>query len=265
MAVMARQLDIPSRVVLGFTPGTLLEDGRVVVRDRNAHAWVELWMPTQGWVRFDPTPRSDGINPATIEGLPFDIDRYLEAPAIEAPPAQVPEAPPLIPARDLGPQDVFLGSGTGAGEDGSGGASIPAWVMWMMAGVIGAFGLIPGIKWIRRRRRMHRLASGDIAAAWSEIVDHLDDLGMRTEATSTPREVAGEVAEVMVPLADAYGSSLYGDPGQQTGGAVATAARSLEETKQTLAVRFALGRRLAAHYRLRSLAPRWVRKRWGRR
>jgi transglutaminase-like putative cysteine protease len=68
MAVMARTLDIPSRVALGFTPGTLLEDGRVVVRDRNSHAWVELWIPTQGWVRFDPTPL-----PALFS-LPFDID-----------------------------------------------------------------------------------------------------------------------------------------------------------------------------------------------
>ncbi len=57
MAVMARTLGIPSRVVLGFSPGTLLDDGRVVVRERDSHAWVELWIPTQGWVRFDPTPR----------------------------------------------------------------------------------------------------------------------------------------------------------------------------------------------------------------
>ena len=53
-------------------------DGRVVVSDRNAHAWVELWMPTQGWVRFDPTPRGDGVNPATSDGLPFDVAAYLD-------------------------------------------------------------------------------------------------------------------------------------------------------------------------------------------
>ncbi len=69
MAVMARTLGIPSRVVLGFRPGTLLEDGRVEVRDRDSHAWVELWMPSQGWVRFDPTPR-----PATFGDLPVDIN-----------------------------------------------------------------------------------------------------------------------------------------------------------------------------------------------
>ncbi len=37
-------------------------------------------MPTQGWVRFDPTPRSDGVNPATLSDLPFDIADYLDIP-----------------------------------------------------------------------------------------------------------------------------------------------------------------------------------------
>ncbi|HHC08920.1 MAG TPA: transglutaminase domain-containing protein, partial [Actinobacteria bacterium] len=105
MALMARTLDIPSRVVLGFTPGTPAGDGVVVVLDNNAHAWVELWMPTQGWVRFDPTPRSDGANPITYEtvnaALGFDLTEYLDQvpepirPRIETPGA----APPVI-ARD---------------------------------------------------------------------------------------------------------------------------------------------------------------------
>ena len=71
MAVMARTLDIPSRVVLGFTPGDPhpSQEGVVIVRDRNAHAWVELWMPTQGWVRFDPTPRGDQVNPSTVANV----------------------------------------------------------------------------------------------------------------------------------------------------------------------------------------------------
>lgn len=219
-------------------------------------------MPTQGWVRFDPTPRTDGVNPATIDGLPFDIDRYLEAPAIEAPPAQVPAAPPLLPANDLGPQDVFLGTGSTSGDGQGPAISIPSWVVWVVAALFSAFGLIPGIKWLRRRRRMRRLASGDISAAWKEIVDHLDDLGMHAEATSTPREVASEVADAMVPLADAYGGTLYGDPSRPVATAVETATHSLQETKKTLVLRFPRTRRLAAHYRLRSITPAWMRRRF---
>jgi transglutaminase-like putative cysteine protease len=55
MAVMLRLLGIPSRVAVGFTSGTY-EDGRWKVTDHNAHAWVEVWFPGQGWVPFDPTP-----------------------------------------------------------------------------------------------------------------------------------------------------------------------------------------------------------------
>ena len=58
MAIMARTLGIPSRVVVGFTQGAQDEDGvwRVTVRD--AHAWPELWFEGVGWARFEPTPRS---------------------------------------------------------------------------------------------------------------------------------------------------------------------------------------------------------------
>jgi uncharacterized protein (DUF697 family) len=55
MAVMLRMLGIPARVAVGFTSGTF-DDGRWVVTDHEAHAWVEVWFPGQGWVPFDPTP-----------------------------------------------------------------------------------------------------------------------------------------------------------------------------------------------------------------
>ena len=55
MAVMLRLLGIPSRVAVGFTSGELVE-GVWRVTDHDAHAWVEVWFPGQGWVAFDPTP-----------------------------------------------------------------------------------------------------------------------------------------------------------------------------------------------------------------
>ena len=55
MAVMLRMLGIPARVAVGFTSGTF-EDGKWVVTDHDAHAWVEVWFAGQGWVPFDPTP-----------------------------------------------------------------------------------------------------------------------------------------------------------------------------------------------------------------
>ena len=55
MAVMLRLLGVPARVAVGFTSGTY-EDGRWVVTDHEAHAWVEVWFAGQGWIPFDPTP-----------------------------------------------------------------------------------------------------------------------------------------------------------------------------------------------------------------
>ena len=55
MAMMARVAGIPSRVSVGFLPGT--KDGdtwRVSIRDM--HAWPELYFSGYGWVRFEPTP-----------------------------------------------------------------------------------------------------------------------------------------------------------------------------------------------------------------
>ncbi|MCP9954967.1 DUF3488 and transglutaminase-like domain-containing protein [Actinomadura madurae] len=56
MALMARILGIPSRVAMGYTPGSEVRPGEWVVRSRDAHAWPELYFEGSGWVRFEPTP-----------------------------------------------------------------------------------------------------------------------------------------------------------------------------------------------------------------
>ena len=60
MAVMLRMEGIPSRLVSGYVPGeTNPLTGRVIIRRRDSHAWVEAWLPDeQRFVAFDPTPRS---------------------------------------------------------------------------------------------------------------------------------------------------------------------------------------------------------------
>jgi protein-glutamine gamma-glutamyltransferase len=60
MALLLRMGGVPARVAVGFTHGTYDSvTGRWVVSDEDAHAWVEAWFPTYGWVRFDPTPSAD--------------------------------------------------------------------------------------------------------------------------------------------------------------------------------------------------------------
>jgi transglutaminase-like putative cysteine protease len=59
MAVLLREIGIPSRGVTGYLGGTRsrFSDSRVV-RQSDAHAWVEAWLsdPEPGWRTFEPTP-----------------------------------------------------------------------------------------------------------------------------------------------------------------------------------------------------------------
>jgi hypothetical protein len=61
MALLSRSLGIPARVVGGYRVSELnpLWD-YYIVRERNAHAWVEAWVEGVGWTTFDPTPRTEG-------------------------------------------------------------------------------------------------------------------------------------------------------------------------------------------------------------
>jgi transglutaminase-like putative cysteine protease len=57
MVTMLRAEGVPARFVTGYTPGERV-DGEFVVRGLDSHAWVQVYVPEEGWVRFDPTPAS---------------------------------------------------------------------------------------------------------------------------------------------------------------------------------------------------------------
>ncbi|NOV02810.1 transglutaminase-like domain-containing protein [Paenibacillus planticolens] len=71
MVVMLRSVGVPARWVKGFAPGTLQSsssgDGadslqEVLVRNQDAHSWVEVYFPSMGWVPFEPTPGFSGLS-----------------------------------------------------------------------------------------------------------------------------------------------------------------------------------------------------------
>lgn len=67
MAVILRDLGVPTRIAVGFLPGAFVpQTGIEEILNSNAHAWVEVYFPGYGWVTFDPT--GGGI--ATIAPLP---------------------------------------------------------------------------------------------------------------------------------------------------------------------------------------------------
>lgn len=64
-AFMLRAGGVPARVVTGYQGGS--PGGREnewAVRQLDAHAWVEAWLPQEGWVRIDPTSAVVAIRPA---------------------------------------------------------------------------------------------------------------------------------------------------------------------------------------------------------
>jgi hypothetical protein len=57
MGDMLRSLGIPTRLVNGYGPGSYDEKlGRYVVKESDAHTWVEAYFPGYGWIPFEPTP-----------------------------------------------------------------------------------------------------------------------------------------------------------------------------------------------------------------
>lgn len=59
MAVLLRLNGIPSRLVAGYRGGIYNEaGGYYLVRQGDAHVWVEVFIRDKGWVRYDPTPPS---------------------------------------------------------------------------------------------------------------------------------------------------------------------------------------------------------------
>ncbi|MEN8234288.1 MAG: transglutaminase domain-containing protein [Actinomycetota bacterium] len=266
MAVMTRSIGIPTRVVLGFTPGERTDVDEVLVRDKNAHSWVELWIPEVGWVSFDPTPRSDDANPVTSystmeDALGYDVAAYLE---------QVPERPrPPLTNTGGGLGGILEGDRQaptvpffGGGSETAAADRIPGWVT-ILSVVLALVGLVvltvPLTKWVRHRNRMRRLGDGDIAAAWEEIVVRLTDLGEEPDATVTPVELADRVDDAMAPLAFVYSRSVYGPVDTLTDPDVDTARRSMELTSERLSTRYSTMERIRARFRLGSLRRRFRR------
>ena len=64
-AFLMRAAGVPARVVVGYQGGEMNPLGDyMIVRQSEAHAWAEVWLPNEGWVRVDPTA---AVSPARIQ------------------------------------------------------------------------------------------------------------------------------------------------------------------------------------------------------
>jgi transglutaminase-like putative cysteine protease len=209
MAVLARLLGIPSRVVVGYTAGTRTGPGpaktgagNYVVRTSDAHAWPELYFQGLGWLRMEPTPPGTGIGQGTA--IP---PNYTAAGPGTAGGAAPSFSSPLHGRAQPGPEQrtgLFNLSHKGglladgqAGKSARKGHSGPPVLLFALAALL-LIGLItPRVTRSLIRRRRWLTARTDAArahAAWSELLDDLTDYGIRHGPGETPRTVEMRVA-----------------------------------------------------------------------
>ncbi|MGJ6980314.1 transglutaminaseTgpA domain-containing protein [Aestuariimicrobium soli] len=186
MALMARQLGVPARVVYGFKAP---EGGSGDVRGQDVRAWTEVQLSGLGWVAFNPTPDHDRVLKKVDEQTPPRPRPHVDNPP---PVPKKPKAPPgdnnlevdeAKPPADETPID-WRRVGTVAAVVG-----LPAITL------VGPVVLILGLK---TRRRLHRkndpVVANRFAGAWSELVDKVRDLGRSPAPTATRSEQAETLA-----------------------------------------------------------------------
>jgi transglutaminase-like putative cysteine protease len=77
MAILLREVGVPSRNVTGFSGATYNSYGDYwVVQSGDAHAWVEAYLEGEGWVSFDPTPASTRVE---TNGLGRELSALVDA------------------------------------------------------------------------------------------------------------------------------------------------------------------------------------------
>jgi hypothetical protein len=203
MALMARTLGIPSRVQVGFTPGTATEDGTRVVTLHDAHAWPELWFEGVGWVRFEPTPGGgDGggapayapppaTNVGTGGGRPDNDGQGVvcrrggcQDPTGRPDDRRVPGA--AEPDRSVGRTGVT--DTTAPAEGSSGGWWIVAVVLLAAVSLCAPYAARRVVR--ARRRRSVVDAPSAVAAAWADVLDTATDVDLEPAPTETPRDLA---------------------------------------------------------------------------
>ncbi len=165
MAVMAREIGIPSRYVEGYlTSGVEQEDNWYKLTGANAHAWAELYFEGIGWIPFDATPIGQAVQSVTTNRTDF-------IPEIPTPTPEV----TYQPGEDWQPEEDAEETGT------------PLWqiALKILVGLVVLFGLPILIFFLCWRPKLivaRYGRKGAIRAWWREISDvlpHYDNMFQR--------------------------------------------------------------------------------------
>jgi transglutaminase-like putative cysteine protease len=151
MALLLRYNGIPSRVAVGFTSGEAQADGTYLVSTNNAHAWVEVYFPTVGWVAFDPTPGRSIPYAGASSTSPEFVNPFVDTSTPSG------GTTPTLPPQDTMPGSQLNGGGTPE-SGGAGWLSRATWLPWVAAIIL----VIVGYPIIRSLWRRRRLRSGSL-------------------------------------------------------------------------------------------------------
>lgn len=189
MALMAREMGLPARVVLGFAPEDAAA-GPVTVTGKDIQAWVEINFQGYGWVPFDATPPPEQTPQEDDQQKPSEPDPQVvqpppPPPAAVTPPDEDTEQPQTDdPASDDDGNAQWLRIARVAGV-----VSIP--LILLAAPLL----VIVGLKARRRRRRRRSPDTvAQVAGGWDEVLDVARDLRRPAGALATRNESARALA-----------------------------------------------------------------------
>ncbi len=186
--VMMRMAKLPTRVVIGYTHQPPDSNGVFTVLTSDAHAWVEVYFSSIGWIPFDPTPLIGG-----------DATRAVNLPWAAHPQTGAQET--AEPTANKGPSasgSAASGQANQASQDG-GQFGVPTVVVEIGLLVLLAIVLILmltfGPRWLRRRQRRRRLerarVTGNPEPLWLELAATATDRDALWPSTVTVGQVAG--------------------------------------------------------------------------
>jgi transglutaminase-like putative cysteine protease len=189
MALMARELDIPSRIAVGFLkPEPGLRTGTWIFSSHDLHAWPELYFQGVGWTRFEPTPasRQGAAAPSYTAGLRPSL-QPTQAPTTALPSTGLSPTASSTRKPNLPPEPT--------NTNGSSGGSRLNWplVALVTLPVLLLLAATPRITRtvVRRRRWASAGTAVDQAeAAWAELRDSMLDLRLPWDDHVTVRQRA---------------------------------------------------------------------------
>jgi transglutaminase-like putative cysteine protease len=191
MALLLRMGGVPARVATGFSPGGYSKRKQAwIVRDTDAHSWVEAWFEGYGWITLDPTPSQ---TPARSQIATIAAPTAAEDSS--ANPAGDPDAAGDTPAdrRAAGTREELFnqlrGGGATATEDDAAAqdSGVPLWPLIPVALLLSAGGAM----WVRRRRRDR--PDDPLERAIYELETALRRSGRPTPAGMTLRQLEGRL------------------------------------------------------------------------